>query len=133
MNVIFLCGPSHSGKTTTINMVYNDLLNSQATIITNYQHIAKGSKQDFFAVVNYCNKKIAFFSMGDYKNYVEFAIAFFIGQNCDVLICALNRRFKKPLTNRYLYQFTNTVVKKSVGTNHSTLNRKDAKAIISNI
>jgi len=113
MKILMLYGPSHSGKTTTINMVYDALIAQNAIPkkprpFPKAVNIQDYKGKDFEAVLE-CNAKggtikVALFSMGDIAYEVVHAMSFYEGMGCDVLVCACNDRFNVPtkrLQNRY--------------------------------
>lgn len=107
MKILMLYGPSSSGKTTTINLVYNSI--AQASLPICPRRPLGGDPNDFEAVLEYPSsvahpKKVAFFSMGDFAYEVVHAMSYYEGMGCDVLICACNDRFNVPikrLNDRY--------------------------------
>lgn len=134
MKIIMLYGPSSSGKTTTINMVYNVIL-PQSLIVHPKQHLG-GDPNDFEAVLNYSvngvTKKIAFFSMGDFAYEVVHAMSFYEGMGCDVLVCACNDRFNIPI-NRLRSRYNNVYppVPKTVNQfDQNTANMNDVNTIV---
>jgi hypothetical protein len=90
MRIILLTGQAHSGKTTTLNMVYANLTAG----ITNpppKQPIQYGSPDDFECVVKYKNEEgkfqdVAFFTLGDVLYRIQYAILKY--SQADVLILA---------------------------------------------
>ncbi len=88
MKIIMLYGPSSCGKTTTINMVYKKLKDdSQAEDICTREVV---ENNDFKAIIQYNDQKVAFFSRGDYSREVNRIMTDYDKLNCDVLICACN-------------------------------------------
>jgi hypothetical protein len=85
MRIILLTGQANSGKTTTLNMVYANLTAG----ITNpppKQPIQYGSPDDFECIVNYKNKNVAFFTLGDVLYRIQYAVLKY--SQADVLILA---------------------------------------------
>lgn len=102
-----LSGPASSGKTTTINMVYEELVQLGASPII--PRPASVNIRDFEALVDFtstkgvCNK-IALASFGDYSLEVLHHMSYYEGMGCDVLICTCRDYFSHPfnrLKNRY--------------------------------
>lgn len=106
MKIIVLSGPSNCGKTTTINAVFDSLCggNRKASNVLFYNSpVGNPVQNDFEGVLDYKNKKIAFFSMGDYKRDCINAIVKYAG--ADVLIMAMNNYFTPILTDENVQVF----------------------------
>ncbi len=111
MKIIMLSGESHSGKTKTLNKVYDYLILQGATIINPKVQLG-GQIDDFESIIKYKGKTIAFFTMGDYSTAVTNAFDKFNRLNCDFLICACNNHFILPY--RKIKQFENQIIDKEV-------------------
>lgn len=129
-----LYGPSSSGKTTTINMVYDAII-SQSLVVHPKKQLG-GNPADFEAVLDYTKedttKRVAFFSMGDFANEVVHAMSYYEGMGCDVLVCACNDRFNVPI-NRLRNRYNNVYppVPKTVNqSNQNNANQKDSNTIV---
>jgi len=85
MRVIILEGPSSSGKTTTLQMLYATLIINKAEILCPPSMV--GDK-DFETMLVYKNKKVAIFSQGDYTKNCKEAIVRHAEDSVDVLIMA---------------------------------------------
>lgn len=98
MKTIALRGPSSSGKSSTLNLVYDELINNLGAIVLNPK-IVVGNPiyNDFESVVSYKSKKIAFYTMGDYAGKTIEAIEKFKALSVDILIIATNEKFIRPL------------------------------------
>src|SRR3954466_6732641 len=94
MRILALIGPSNCGKTATLNIVYNIVV-QQGGVSTMFQPQG-GNPKDFSDVVNWNGRSIAFFTMGDFSGRLIEAIQEFGDQNCEVLVCACNDRLVKP-------------------------------------
>lgn len=133
MKVIVLTGDSSSGKTTTLNIVYNEVISLGGTS-TNKQTLG-GNPKDFSDIVNWMGKKIAFYTMGDYSKYLIDASKKYDASGIDILVCASNKRFVKPLSA--LSNYSCHVVPKTIvptgGTLRDLINQLDAGLIISHI
>ncbi|MDW5419272.1 hypothetical protein R6242_22115 [Iodobacter sp. CM08] len=73
MDMILLFGDPNSGKTTTMNLVYSDLIAKGATVVEPKMQVG-GNPLDFECVLKYQEKLIAIFSMGDYLHECYSAI-----------------------------------------------------------
>jgi hypothetical protein len=100
MIVIMLRGPSSCGKTTTLNLVYTELIKAGATITTARTPL-EGNPMDFEAELAYINKakinkKVAIYSQGDFSCWVIDAMKRYAIIGVDVLVIACNDRFIRP-------------------------------------
>lgn len=134
MEIIALRGSSTCGKTGTLIMVYNQLL-ANGGISTNKQKLG-GNPRDFSDIVNYKGKTIAFYTMGDYSYCTTDAIKDYDQQNVDILICASNVRFTKPI--QLIQTYTHHLVIKTIASplspeNIEAANTADRNTIISYI
>ena len=134
MKIIMLYGPSSSGKTTTINMVYDAII-SQSFVVNPKRQLG-GNPADFEAVLDYTNdgtsKRVAFFSMGDFAYEVVHAMSYYEGMGCDVLVCACNDRFNVPITrlrNRYNNVYP-PILKTVNQSNQDNANMQDENTIV---
>lgn len=92
MKIIMLEGPGSSGKTTTLNMVYDDLIASHGAIATGPKvPVHQAPSKDFEAVLQYNNKHIAIYSCGDFE--WECIAAIVRHSDKDILILACNDNF----------------------------------------
>lgn len=85
MKIIMLIGRHKSGKTQTINDIF-DAVKSPQDIKTPLPNT--GNPNDFEAEIIYNRKKIGFYSAGDTHDDVERAIDTYSQHNCDILVCA---------------------------------------------
>ena len=129
MKVIALLGPADSGKTTTINLVYNKVL-AAGGISTFWQAIA-GRAGDFEAVVDFKGQKVAFYSDGDYANRTKDVIRKYDAAKADVMICATNSRFSTPIP--FISRFAaHHIINKTIATatlTEAIANDRDANTI----
>ena len=111
MKIIVLDGKSHSGKTTTLTDVFNQIAPKGT------RKIQGNSDKDFEAVFSYKNKKIALCTGGDTIKYIG---------GIDGLIIARNNEKKNSPGEFFLADEIQIV--------HKTKNnQKDAQAIINKI
>ncbi len=128
MRIIALTGTSNCGKTTTLNMVYLNVL-SLGGISTNKRPLG-GDPNDFSDIVLYNNQKIVFFTMGDYSVYVVNAIRDNNNRGVGLLICACNSKFVRPFTE--MAKYAHNILNKTVASPTSdelTSNTNDANLI----
>jgi hypothetical protein len=133
MRIIALRGGNSCGKTTTLNLVYDDIINKNGGVSTSKKQEG-GDKKDFSDIVNYKGLKIAFFTMGDFSIHTINAINKYDGLGVDVLVLASNIKFVKPI--RLIMSYTHNLINKTIASNHSleaTTNQSDAAIIFSMI
>jgi ABC-type cobalamin/Fe3+-siderophores transport system ATPase subunit len=94
VKIIMLSGSNSCGKSSTLNIVHQLLLENNG-ISTNKQPLG-GNKKDFTDIVSYQNQRIAFFTMGDYATHLITAMTNYCNQGIDVLVCTCNNKFVKP-------------------------------------
>ena len=130
MRIIALRGADSCGKTTTLNLVYDDLISKGAVVSVSKTQVG-GDKKDFEAILTYKGKQVAIYTMGDYAYKTIEAIDKYDSLGVDVLICASNTRFKKPIKMILTYS-SNIVVKSvaSISANRVIENTKDASTIV---
>lgn len=129
MKVIMLMGTPESGKTTTLNMVYDELAKSGATVISNKSQLGK-DPQDFKCILQYQGKRVGIFTMGDYYEEIIYALGYFEGMGCDVLIIA-NSNKSKP-RDRVAADPANVIIDKTMPLSNAS-NTADMHKIIHNI
>lgn len=100
MKVVFLHGEHNSGKTTTINKLYDQLLSKGAKVIEPRKNLP--GKDDFECVLELNNRTIALFSLGDYMYAIGAAIGYYTRVNCDVLVVA--NSLKNPIYKSSLFK-----------------------------
>lgn len=110
MRIIMVEGNSDSHKTTTINLVYFQLLQYGASVLQPRTQIG-GQLFDFECILEYKNKKIAFFSMGDDYEPVKDALQKYNQLGCNWLIMANSYKRKIP-HEVHLYDPQPIVIKK---------------------
>jgi ABC-type dipeptide/oligopeptide/nickel transport system ATPase component len=103
---IALVGRSSCGKSTTLNLVYDLLVERGATVEKEKIVLGNPIQKDFECVLNYKGKKIAFYTMGDYVDMWNKIKPY---ETCDVLILAVST--DKPKNQQALSLF-------NLGTDH---------------
>jgi hypothetical protein len=129
MDIILLCGAPDSGKTTTMNLVYNDLVANGATVVVSKTQLG-ANRLDFECVLDYKGKLVAIFSMGDYLSECWSAVIQYA--YCDKIVLAYNNKFKKDLAAIVGKVPNHTIVNKSAG-NAAISNQSDAATILTHI
>lgn len=131
MRIIVLQGIPNTGKTSTLNLVYDMLVPNGGGVSTNRQPLG-GDPRDFSDIVVRGTQRIAFFTMGDYSTYLANAIYDYDGQGCDVLVCALSTNNAKIRAHNALNQYNTTRINKTIAPNTTTelaTNTTDAQTI----
>jgi hypothetical protein len=136
MSIILLSGQPNTGKTTTINLVYDELIRQGALVKKKKKQLGN-NKMDFECVLEYQNKIIAIYSMGDDHRLCERAVKTY--RNCNFLILAYSA---KKTSQCKLYNATakdtmNLIINKTVdNTDEAKMekaNKKDSTTILSSI
>ncbi len=129
MDIILLSGRPSSGKTTTINLVYNTLAAQGAAVVVS-KALLGGNPNDFECVLKYNGKQVAIYSMGDYLHTCCLAVIKYA--YCDKLILAYSNKFKQNLAIEVGKCPNHRVVPKSHG-NAAVNNQYDASIVVSYI
>ncbi|MDV2459571.1 hypothetical protein CMU96_17470 [Elizabethkingia anophelis] len=133
MKIIALKGGNSCGKSTTLNLVYDELIRRGGTS-TPRVVIGNPSHNDFECIVTYLSKTIGFYTMGDYSGYTINAIKKYASIPVDILILATNDRFVKPTIE--ISKYPNNILTKTIATpvniaNNMIANQTDCATIIS--
>ena len=86
MRVIILHGAHNSGKTTTFNLLYDELLKKGAKPLTIRHELP--ARDDFECILEYKEKRVALFSLGDYMFAIGSAVGYYTKEECDILVVA---------------------------------------------
>jgi hypothetical protein len=121
-----LTGKAQSGKTTTLNRLYDKITdNGSKNILVRKSVLGNPAVNDFKCVVSYRDKKVAIYTMGDYRSVFEEAMIEFADR--DVLVLAYNDNFSKRL-EKFIGNLRHfRVIQKSES------NENDLEAILSEI
>lgn len=135
MEIISLRGPQNSGKTTTLTIVHDKLLEQNSQYSNNcFKEISNG---DFLDVIEYNGRKVGIVTQGDYsrgecsvKNHLEELK----DSGCDVAICACTIGYGKDSIQAAInaYPMHDYIEKKRVddATLYNTANHEDANKIM---
>lgn len=135
MKVIMLTGPANSGKTTTLNLVYDSLMSLPGAQQVRQKRQLGGNPNDFECVIhvalipNALPLNIAFYTMGDYAIEVSCAMAYYDGMGVDRLIVA-NSNFVRPQDRLSLYSNSVNLPKTVDSLNQNAANASDCGRII---
>lgn len=130
MDILVLVGLHNIGKTPTVDLVYKMVLadgGKSTGRVNDSEHPG-----DFYDVVNYKNKKIAFYSLGDYSTFLADAIYYYANEKCDVLICACSTNRPMVKAKAALNNYNTTRIKKTIAPSKSgeeAINNADALTI----
>lgn len=138
MRGIVLKGVGDSGKSTTLNLVFEELTSSRYIRTISYQiPLGNPINRDFEAEVILTDHRIiAFYTMGDYdKMYILKAINRFRDRKIDVLIMASNQNLHAHF-DFVVSNFPHTIVNKTVSdpvieSNNVINNLQDCGTILS--
>lgn len=135
MKVIALRGEMNTGKSLTINIVYNLLLREKWVQVPGFFRILGNPKfNDVFDILNKDDIKLGIIGMGDYQRTPNSLANLLKEQetnDCDIVICACRTN---PNIEKAVNHYTNHVfVDKSIAidaTNYMAKNEIDAVRII---
>jgi hypothetical protein len=126
MKIIMLTGPAQSGKTTTLNLLYDKITDKGSkNVLACKSVLGNPAVHDFKCVVSYKDKKVAMYTMGDYPPVFEESVIEFA--DYDVLVVAYNDKFAKRL-EKFIGKFPHYRVIQKTDSNED-----DLKAILSEI
>ena len=108
-----LKGASDSGKTTTLHLVYEELVNNRHAKVVEYAPLgtpAPNKPQDIACILEYKGLKVAIYTMGDYVRGIQNAIKDCMAKSVDVLIIANSN---KPQFDSLMQQPGNILIEKT--------------------
>jgi hypothetical protein len=132
MRIIVLEGPHNTGKTSTLNILFHDVLASGGVFSPRLP--LGGDPNDFTSEGNYLGQRVAIYTMGDYSSYLNAAIYDFNSRGIDLLICALSTNSAMSWANSAINRFPNVRHPKTLTaiiTTRSIVNRADASILFS--
>lgn len=131
MKIIALRGHSNSGKTTTLNKLYDELLNNQGYVV-HTPHQTLPGKNDFECILEKDGQKVAIFTLGDYIYALGLAMGYYSALGVNTLVIAdSNKKYvNNPVFNSREFDKNYIVVSKnSGGSNPAQQNIEDDNAI----
>ena len=132
MRIIVLEGLHDRGKTSTLNILFYDLLASGA--IMSPRILLGGDPNDFKSEGDYMGQRIAIYTMGDLSAPLRAAVHDFASKGIDILICALSNNSSMSWANSAINSYANiryTKTETALITNRATVNRADASILFS--
>ena len=136
MKIIALKGGDSTGKSSTLNLVYDDLLFSGATIINLKKGLGNAAQKDFECILIHSSNQLAFYTMGDYAKKTVEAIKKYHLLGVDILIVATNDKFVIPTVE--ILKYPNVILTKTVASpknkaNNLAANQLDCAIILASI
>ena len=112
MKIIFLKGPSHSGKTTTLMQLYEQLKSDGARDLLPVRRCPRsGNDEEYY--VSFNDKKIGIVTMGDSALETILYIGIFLERGADILVIAnSNKEFPCAVVNWHKGEMQEVIVEK---------------------
>ena len=130
MKVIFLDGPSNSGKTTTLKLLYSQLKSAGSCDILPTRSCPLSSNDNEY-YVSYEDKRVGIVTMGDFALETILYMGIFLERGADVLVIAnSNKGFPYNVVNWHKRDLERVVIKKLRGANDDL---QKVQVIISNL
>lgn len=95
MRTIVLRGDAHCGKTTTLRMLYDELI-TQSTTLEPITEWGEPTNLDFCTMLLYNGCKVAIYSMGDLSRHTVAAVREYRAKGADILICSCRAYMVNP-------------------------------------
>lgn len=137
MRIIALRGNSNCGKSTTLNFVYAEIISNNRYCLDPGERLILGNPEmdDFECIIELAdNRRIAFYTLGDYMRDIPNAINKYVDMNVDILILASNTNYHNHLNAIVAHPFT--IVNKTLSNpqnedNNLVVNLQDCGTILS--
>lgn len=144
MDIIALKGNANSGKSETLNIVYQFLLRSGFTQVPgHFRVLGNPAQRDFLDIVERNSMKIGIATMGDYQKYlkgvkegdiVQDLLKYLESNGCTKAICACNSKLNLALS--YIQNHQHVLLEKtetSILAEQRVSNGEDAELIFSHL
>jgi hypothetical protein len=131
MRIIVLHGMQNTGKSKTLNLLYNMLVPALAVSHGNRIVLGNPVQKDFSETVTYHGELIEFFTMGDYPKKLEIAIRNAANRNINVFICACSSH--TPALIAAFQRYRTAFISKTVSVNNIqqvNFNTADAQTLL---
>lgn len=124
-----LFGRGKSGKTSTIKAIYDSL--KLYSNVLNYEEVGNADT-DICCLLEYRNKRVALYSMGDYSNYICERMDESADNGCSIFVCACNDRLSRPLKRIRRYKGSRVISKTLCSTKEDQVftNMEDVRIVI---
>ncbi len=133
--IFALCGPSDSGKTTTISLVYHDLKQQEGTTVIYAGRPAR--KEIRGAVLEINGVRAGFASFGDIAEDLETLLCDLIERDCIIIVCATHTARSKTAevvrAKERQQGFRIEWIEQARDSDHNKANRKKADEIIKKV
>lgn len=132
MKIIVLEGKGNVGKTSTLNVLYYDIIAEGAVMSPRIP--LGGDANDFESIGDFNGEKIAIYTMGDFSSTLRTAIYNYSALGVDILICAINTNSKMAWANSAINHFSHVRHPKTttaITSTRSAVNRADASILFS--
>jgi len=132
MRIIILEGSGDVGKTSTLNLLYYDII-SEGAVMSPRTPLG-GDANDFESIGDLNGEKIAVYTMGDFSSTLRTAIYKYSALGVDILICAINTNSKMAWANSAINHFSHVRHQKTttaIISTRSVVNRADASILFS--
>jgi len=129
--LIALRGKGRIGKSTTIKLLRDILLNTYFGVIDEIQYRSGG---DIFSIFKLKGKIIGIASSGDLSEIVEANLDEFIKNNCDIAVCACRSYGQTVTAIEFNTSFNHIFISKTIGISkldQDSANFTDANEILS--
>lgn len=137
MKLILLVGKSHTGKTTTLNYLYDEMCSKHARVVVPKTSLS-GHEEDFECILEWTQGsrkvKVGIFTMGDYYRKCITAAREY-SNKVDVLVLAYSDKFSSGYPN-IVEPYLNHIIPKTVASTplaQNDSNYKDVSRIISKL
>lgn len=135
--IIALRGDQNTGKSTTIGMIYEELVDKGYNIIQGRRTYRNRPSHDFIAILKFNKIKIGITTYGDVPKVITAKIKVLVKAKCEVIVCACHKTergyggYNHSITQfkDYKHMFLGKIINNEASTQNKT-NQEQAKGII---